>query len=125
MTTRQPGTPGSAELSEIDVETDVLFEALAHRRRRHVLACLREYVTPMALADLADEVAILEHDATRLDGVPPEDVTSIYECLYHVHVPKLAAAGLVQYDQDRDAVAPTAVTQQVTERLDLRSLAES
>lgn len=85
-------------------DPDALLGVLSNSRRRFVVACLEEHATPMALADLADELATREHDAP-LDRVPEDDVVAIYMSLYHVHVPKLSDAGLVEYSQERDAVA--------------------
>lgn len=96
----RPETVGSATGDSLD---DV-FELLASERRRHALRCLHEFDDPLALADLADEVAARENDApiTELSG---ETVKRVYTSLYHTHVPKLAAANLVRYDQELDAVA--------------------
>lgn len=87
----------------VDDPVSSTFALLSHRQRRYALGCLREYESPMALADLADEVAVRECDApiTELSG---ETVKRVYLSLYHTHVPKLAAAGVVRYDQQRDEV---------------------
>jgi hypothetical protein len=44
-------------------DVDVIFESLTHPRRRYAIRCLREYGESMALADLADEIAVLENDS--------------------------------------------------------------
>ncbi|AGB30511.1 hypothetical protein C488_07117 [Natrinema pellirubrum DSM 15624] len=80
------------------------FDVLSHHRRRYALQCLREYETPLALADLADEVAVREHDRP-LPEISAEAVKRIYVSLYHTHVPKLADADYVRYSQERDEVA--------------------
>lgn len=80
-----------------------LFGALAGRRRRLVLHCLREYQTPIALADLADEIATREHE-TSISNIPAEEVKRIYMTLYHTHIPKLADANIVEYAQEEDLV---------------------
>jgi hypothetical protein len=61
----------------------------------------------MALADLADELAVREHGAT-IDGIPADTVTEIYLSLYHCHVPLLVEANVVEYDQEHDLVGITA-----------------
>lgn len=83
---------------------DTYFAILSDQRRRRIIDCLREYRNPMALSDLADEVAVREYD-TRITEIPAEKVKQIYTSLYHVHVPKMEDAGLVEYDQDTDLVA--------------------
>lgn len=78
---------------------DGLHHVLRNRRRRDVLRCLRTAETPMAVADLADELVRRETDAS-----PPavQDVREeIYLSLYHYHLPKLADADLVSFDSDR------------------------
>lgn len=87
-------------------DTDHLFSALAHQRRRYALACLTRHHV-LTLADLADELAVREHGMT-IDGIPADAVTDIYLSLYHCHVPKLADANVVEYDQDQDLVSITA-----------------
>ncbi len=82
---------------------DDLFEILASPRRRYILRCLRTHDPPLALADVADEVAVYEHD-TDITDIAAEDIKRIYLSLYHTHIPKLAERGLVTYSQERDLV---------------------
>ncbi|ADB59993.1 hypothetical protein Htur_1101 [Haloterrigena turkmenica DSM 5511] len=88
---------------EADETANTVFEILSHQRRRYALECLREYENPLPLADLADEVAVREYDAS-LPEISAETVKRVYLSLYHTHVPKLAAAEYVRYSQDRDTV---------------------
>lgn len=81
-----------------------IFDVFAHHRRRYVLRELQRHANPMELADLADEVAVRENE-TPITDVPADEVKRIYMSLYHTHIPKLEAADLVRYDQERDAVA--------------------
>lgn len=99
-----------------DENTDRVLRALAARRRRVALSLLRDLGT-LTLADLADELAEREH-GTTIDRIPPEKVKTTYMSLYHRHVPKLEAAGLVEYDQERDMVAPTDRLERVSDTLD-------
>lgn len=84
-------------------KVNTILGALAHQRRRYALQCLGEYENPMALADLADEVAVRENEVS-LPEISAEQVKRIYLSLYHAHIPKLEEAALVQYRQDRDQV---------------------
>lgn len=61
----------------------------------------------MPLADLAEEVARMESDASTIADIPAEDVKSVYMALYHTHVPKMADANVVTYDQETDSVRLT------------------
>lgn len=83
---------------------DTLFSILSRERRRYALYCLQQYQNPMALADLADEVARFEHDEQRVAEIPAEDVKSVYMTLYHTHLPKMEDAGIIEYDQNTDSV---------------------
>ncbi len=103
-------TGGDAEDTGTDVleaeredALDAYFTVLSNQRRRHVVDCLQEHRNPMALSDLADEVAVREHDSPVTE-IPAEEVSEIQISLYHVHVPKMEDAGLVDYDQDDDLV---------------------
>ncbi|WP_254544430.1 DUF7344 domain-containing protein [Halomarina pelagica] len=71
--------------------------------RYYVMVALREHVS-LTLADLADEVAVREHDRP-LSDVSPDVVLEHYDDLYDVHVPALVDVGVVAYDQERDVVA--------------------
>lgn len=93
--------------STLDVVVEALvhnavFEALAHQRRRYIVNCLGD--EPLALADVAMEVAARETD-TPLADQPTDVAQHVYISLYHHHVPKLEDAGIVQYDRDKKVVA--------------------
>ncbi|WP_210424082.1 DUF7344 domain-containing protein [Halorussus ruber] len=98
-------TVESLESADQPSSTDRLFELLADSRRRQALRTLVRH-EDLSLPDLADEVAVAEYDRP-LPNIDPDDVLKIYLSLYHTHVPKLAAADLVNYDQDGDHVALT------------------
>lgn len=83
---------------------DIVVEVLSDQRRRSTLACLKKYDTSLALADLAEEVAIREYDAT-ITEIAAGDVKRVYMSLYHQHIPKMTALDVVQYDQESDVVA--------------------
>ena len=74
-------------------DRDELFEALTHRRRRRVLGLLRAAGEPTSLSAVARELAA---DADCDDPVERIEIT-----LYHRHVPKLEATGLVAFDTER------------------------
>lgn len=95
---------------------DTVFDLLSHSRRRHALAVLASHEEPIALPDLADEVAVRQHDAS-IEEVPAEAVADIYFRLYHKDVPKLTAADVVAYDQERDLVAAAENLDQCLEHL--------
>lgn len=95
--TADPATDVDAEyLSE-------LFDVLSHQRRRYTLYCLWTYDTPMALADLTDEIVRFEVDAEPT--AVPDIREQVYVHLYHRHLPKLHEADLVTFDMTRNLVS--------------------
>ncbi|WP_226481145.1 DUF7344 domain-containing protein [Natrinema amylolyticum] len=98
----QDGADASAE------SLDDAFALLADQRRRLLLAVMRTYGEELTLPDAAEEVAVREtgHNVTNISA---ERVREVYLSLYHDHLPRLVDAGLLEYDQERDLVAPTAV----------------
>lgn len=93
------------------IPLDEALPALAHPRRRQLLSVLCELETPERLSALTRSLAI---DA---DGSGGDSVERIHVCLYHVHVPKLAAAGLVAYERERDVVEVTRLGRLAAEAL--------
>lgn len=82
--------------------SDAVRSVLANRGRRYVLRCLRTSETPMALADLADELVRRETDASPT--AVQDERERIYTLLYHYHLPKLAESCPVSFDADRKLV---------------------
>jgi hypothetical protein len=76
------------------------FALLANRERRHLLYCLRSSPSGVDLEELAACVASFRD--------PPADATRILTRLHHDHLPRLADAGLVAYDDGAGRVEVTA-----------------
>lgn len=81
---------------------DAIFDLLSNQRRRYALMCLSEHQS-LTLADLAEQVTSREQETSILE-IPEEDVLRVYMSLWHAHIPKLAEADVVVYDQERDLV---------------------
>lgn len=95
---------GVPEESYTDDRSVVPFiEVLGDQRRRHAVACAIDRTQPVALADLAEAVAVREHQGS-ITAIPEEEVDAIHLSLYHTHIPKLAEIGLVDYDPGDDEV---------------------
>ena len=86
-------------------DRDGLFDILGHARRRHMMRVVKEHES-VTLADVADEVSI-EESHRSIERIDPESITEVYLSLYHVHVPKLVAADLIGYDEERDLLSLT------------------
>lgn len=96
---------------------DAVSDLLSCRRRRYVVECLNQFDAPISLADLADECVEMEH-GTCLESIPAETVMQTYMSLYHAHIPELADAHIVQYDQESDSVALGPNVSQIESHLD-------
>lgn len=82
-----------------EISRDLVFEILSSARRRMILYYLREHGGTATVNELADQVAAWEND------VDPDDLSSqqrkrVYVSLYQTHLPKLAEADIIDYDDD-------------------------
>lgn len=82
---------------------EVLFDLLKNPRRRRVLRYLLDEETPVELGPLAEHVAAVENgkDPTALTA---RERKRVYVVLYQMHLPRLADAGLVAFDDDRGRI---------------------
>jgi len=87
---------------------DDVFSLLADQRRRLLLSVMRSYGEEVTLPDAAEEVAARETGHT-VRNISAERVKEVYLSLYHDHLPRLVDAGLLEYDQERDLVAPASI----------------
>lgn len=85
-------------LAEHSDAWDDVIEALAEPRRRATVTILANDTTPRSPSDLSRELAV------RVPG-QPTDFEEIEVSLRHCHLPKLDAAGLVEYDAEAECVA--------------------
>lgn len=76
-------------------------QLLSAERRRMVLDALATRDAPVELVDVARAVALRENDDGELDE---ETVDSAKISLHHVHLPKLASGGVIDYDAERNCV---------------------
>lgn len=73
---------------------DRLFKLLANERRRRILFYLDGKEGDVAsIVELIDYVVV--HEAESVDDLTSDEVAI---ALYHKHLPKLADAGLIEYD---------------------------
>lgn len=76
------------------------FAALTHGQRRRVLDALGAAEGSLTVTDLASEFA------RRTDReADPERVERLRVVLYHWHLPRLAEAGLVEFDRSEKTAA--------------------
>ena len=89
---------------------DEAFRLLANHRRRLFIQVMCEFREELTLPDAAEEVASRETRRPIVD-ISAERIADVYISLYHDHLPRLVDAGLLEYDQERDLVAPVALAQ--------------
>lgn len=82
-------------VEEQSVSRDVFYRALADERRRQILSILVEKTLPMDAQTLAKTLA---------DRAGTDDTDRILIMCYHVHLPLLADAGLIEYSRDERSV---------------------
>lgn len=94
--------------SDIGGENDPRqFDALANDRRCQVLVTLHDSGTPLSVPELADILADREVNDTAFATKDDDLVDQLKIVLHHRHLPKLADAGLVEYDVDEKMVSLT------------------
>jgi len=106
MTAQENETTGlefPASTSEIDYPPpDDLFKALASSKRRHLLAALPAHST-MTLDELTD--ILIGWQSTGDGPAGPDEWAKVKIELVHAHLPLLADAGLVTYEDEEIARA--------------------
>lgn len=88
---------------ESPLPKDVVFGLLSVQRRRRILAYLAEHEGEATLSDLAEHVASLENDKP-VGALTSAERKRVYVCFYQSHLPKLADAGVIDYNQARGTV---------------------
>lgn len=82
---------------------DTIYSLLSDRRRRSVVAVLSDRNSPIELRELATAVT---ETASDPDDGPPNATREVVTTLHHVHLPKLDAAGVIDYDSETNTVVP-------------------
>lgn len=81
--------------SDVELTPELTFELLSDRRRRYALAYLSRRNQPVSMEELARHIAAWEEDVS-VSEVDDRTVERIKMTLYHNHIPKLSAAGLLE-----------------------------
>jgi hypothetical protein len=115
---RATASPAGPSADVPPLSQDALFDALSSRRSRYILHDLRSEDTPVTLEDLVDTVAAWETDKS-IDLVSDEHRRNVLMSLQHTQLPKLAMAGLVQYDDERKFVDAGIHSEQADAYLDI------
>jgi hypothetical protein len=89
--------------SDQSLNQDEVFDILSSARRRYAISILNRRDEPIELTALAEEIAALEGDTT-VEELDKQQRKRVYVSLYQTHVPKLADAGIVNYDSEAGTV---------------------
>lgn len=93
-------------MSEDSTAFDSVLDLCQNKRRRIVLGALTEEERSLTLNDLTKAVLKYNHH-TPLTAASADVLSEIRVSLYHAHLPKLAAGGLITYDSKAELVEPT------------------
>jgi hypothetical protein len=112
MTTETP-TGRAPDTPTTDLTATDIFPLLAHDRRRNALHYLAGRAGSVPLGELAEQLAIWEDDPTH------DQYERILTSLYHIHLPKLAEAGVIDYKIEQETVTGLTAIDTVRPYLDL------
>ena len=79
---------------------DQVFDLLSERRRRYVLYYLRDVEDGVASVEEVTEYVLRLENDLDISGV----ARSIDTALHHVHLPKLADSGVLEYDTRSETI---------------------
>lgn len=103
--TEQTSGDGSTKTETVEPSDDEVFELLSNQRRRFVLHYLRrEPEAAVSLSTLSERVAGWENGADPAELAYSER-KSVRNSLHQFHLPKLADAGIVTYDDCADEIS--------------------
>lgn len=123
MTGSNPDGNQIANGAEVTPSTDdalsknELFHLLQNARRRQVLQYLAETDEPVELRTISKHIATWECDTTH-QQLTSTQYQRVYIALYQTHLPTLADAGLITYNQSRGTIEHTPLADQATQYLD-------
>lgn len=93
-------------MSGDSIDFDTVLDLCRDQHRRIVLAVLAEERRSLTMNDLTKAVLTYNH-RTPVTEASEAMLVEIRLALAHEHVPKLVAAGVVDYDPERQHVVPT------------------
>jgi hypothetical protein len=95
--------PEAGGRSAADVAADDLLELLSNRRRRYLWRALRRDGEELDLSEASRQIAAWEN-GVDVDAVEYDERKSVYNSLHQFHCPKMADAGLIEFDKRASTV---------------------
>ena len=104
------------------IDTDDVFHVLQNGRRRSAIRYMmaRPEQDSFEMRDIAEQITAWENDKP-IRQISSTERQRVYIALYQSHLPKLEEKGLIEYDQSRGTVKPTALIEYVGEYLAMGS----
>ncbi len=99
-------------MSEESAAFDTVFDLCENQHCRIVLGALVHEQRSLTINDLTEAIVKNNHHVPVTE-IPEEDMSELQTSLYHLHLPKIESAGLIEYDHERGRVEPTAQLEQV------------
>lgn len=99
-------------MSEEPIAFDSLLDLCRHQHRRIVLGVLTEERRSLTLNDLTQTILKDNHQKLVTEA-SADEIREIRLALHHRHLPKLASAGLIEFDSERHLVEPTTQLEQL------------
>lgn len=86
-----------------ELSSDLVYSVLADKRRRYAIHYLKQKKEPVAVRELAEQVAAWEN-GKGTNELSSQERKRVYIALYQSHLPTLDKQGIVDYDDDRGMV---------------------
>lgn len=97
-TTAQQKNALEGDDSEESLDRDEIFDLMSNHRRRYAIHFCKRSEGPVALSDLAEQIAAWERDKEIAELTSAERKT-VYTSLQQTHLPRLDRAGVVTYER--------------------------
>lgn len=115
---RSKGTAEAGEDGGSKLPLEVVFRALADRRRRTILYCLTGCTYPVPLEEVVDRIATQESE-TQVTDIPAEVYERLASDLHHTQLPKLEEWGIVEYEDELNLITVAETVRPLDEYLHL------
>lgn len=100
------------EETEETLSKDTIFELLKNQRRRDALAYLKANDGEATLSDMAEFIAAKENDIT-VQELSSSQRKRVYIGLYQCHLPKMASAGVIDFEKNRGDITIRPLAEQL------------
>lgn len=98
--------------AEAEISPDLVFDLLSSQRRRMILYYLHQGDGTATVNEISKEIAAMENDVP-VDELTRQQQKRVYVSLYQTHLPKLAQAGVIDYDRENGTVSLTDRVQEI------------